>query len=320
MVQSIRSLRIFVTVAEELHFRKAAERLHMTQPPLSLHIKQLEDSIGVDLFSRTTRSVQLTPAGKELQQRATRFLAELEAMTEAVRCVGNGAVGALSLGFPTSTMFDLLPRLLEMQRSKYPQVSLVLKEQTSIELLEQLRARKLDAALVRAATTSLDPDLDYVVASEESLLLAMPQNHPLARNPSVSIQTLNKIPFIGFSAEGSRYFKELTESVFKTYGVQPDQVQESVLPTILALVEARLGVALVPESMARLKTNTLTYRAISDVKEIRKIPLYCAWRQSDVPPPVENFIAIVERCHAASVADPLVLDLAASRFSESLIL
>src|SRR5690606_19467338 len=160
---------IFVTVAEELHFRKAAERLHMTQPPLSLQIKQLEDSIGVELFCRTTRSVQLTPAGKELHQRATRLLTELDAMTEAVRSVGKGTVGSFSLGFTTSTMFDLLPRLLEVQRKRYPKVALALKEQPSMDLLESLRARKLDAALVRATPLSMEPDLEYVIASQESL-------------------------------------------------------------------------------------------------------------------------------------------------------
>jgi DNA-binding transcriptional LysR family regulator len=317
MVRSLRSLKIFVTVAEELHFRKAAERLHMTQPPLSLQIKQLEDSIGVELFCRTTRSVQLTPAGKELHHRATRILTELDAMTEAVRSVGKGTVGSFSLGFTASTMFDLLPRLLEVQRKRYPKVALALKEQTSVELLESLRARKLDAILVRAAPLNMEPDLEYIVASQESLLLALPTDHPLARFESVPIRALNQIPFIGFSADGAPYFRELLATIFKEYDVHPEQIQESVLPTILALVEARLGVALVPESIARLRTQALTYRPLLNIRETNAVPLYYAWRKAETPPPpVENFIDIVSQCRPSAASDMASLQACNSQLTE----
>lgn len=307
MALSIRSLQIFVIVAEELHFRKAAERLHMTQPPLSMQIRQLEESIGVDLFCRTTRSVQLTPAGKELQRRAGRFLSELDVMTQAVRCVGRGTVGSLSLGFPGSTMFDILPRLLTEQRSRYPQVTLNLKEMSSGELLESLRSRQLDVALVRASPSMMKPDLNYIVAGRESMVLALPIGHSLARFPTVPIEYLDKMPFIGFSADGAQYFLEFVQRMFKAHDLRPVIVQESVLPTILALVEARLGLALVPESMARLRTSELTYRPLAGADGMDVITLYCAWRQPDAVPVVGNFIDIVAKAAAPEVvrAGPL---------------
>jgi len=299
MIQSIRALRIFMAVAEELHFRKAAERLHMTQPPLSMQIKQLEKWVGVDLFVRTTRSVQLTPAGKELQQRATRFLTELEEMAEAVRRVGRGDVGSLSLGFPASTMFDILPKLLAIQQNRYPHVALNLKESPSPDLLELLRARELDVALVRASPLSMAPDLDYILAARESMVVALPSNHPLARLDAVPIERLNRIPLIGFAAKGSRYFQELVRQIFEARDLQPLIVHESVVPTILALVEAGLGLAIVPASMTKLKTGELTYRPLSGARGKDISTLYCAWRRADHTPVVRNFAEIVSRSEIA---------------------
>lgn len=293
MIRSIRSLQVFVTVAEELHFRRAAERLHMTQPPLSSQIRQLEDTLGVELFCRTTRSVQLTPAGQELKHRAIRFLADLEAMKEAVRSVGQSAGGTLSIGFTASTMFDLLPCLLEAQRAKYPQISVRLKELPSHQLLEHVRTHKLDIALARATLPLMEPDLHYMIATEEAMLLALPAGHPLGRFDAVPIRELNNTPFIGFSEDGSHYFCSLMETMFKKYDVHPQFAQFGVLPTILAFVQARLGVALVPESMARLQTQEIIYRPILDVREIEAVPLYCVWSKGGVTEIINSFINVM---------------------------
>ena len=302
MLHSIRSLQIFVAVAEELHFRKAAERLHMTQPPLSMHIKQLEESMGVHLFSRTTRSVQLTPAGKELQRHATRLLLELDEMAAEVRRVGNQTCGSLSLGFPASTMFDTLPTLLAIQRSRYPEVALNLKESPSTILLESVRARQLDVALVRALPSEIEPDLHCVVAAREAMLLALPLDHPFAKLDAVPIQRLNRIPFIGFSENGSHYFHALTQKIFSTYDVQPMIVHESVVPTILALVEARLGLAIVPASMAMLRTHQLTYRPTTGTHGMDVSTLYCVWRP-DAPQTARNFVDIVDQAGIAEFGE-----------------
>src|SRR5690625_723356 len=195
MVQSIRSLRIFVAVAEELHFRRAAERLHMTQPPVSAQIKKLEETFGVELIQRSTRNVGLTKAGKELYRRASKVLAEVECMGAAVRKVAEGNIGTLHLGFNSSTVFDVLPWLLERHRNKYPDVLLDLQESPSSEQLEALRARELDAALVRALPEMMKPDLNYIIAAREQLLLALPLRHALASWERVPIQALQHVDF-----------------------------------------------------------------------------------------------------------------------------
>lgn len=295
MVRSIRSIEIFMTVADELHFRRAAERLHMTQPPLSLRIKQLEESLGVELFCRTTRTVQLTPAGKELHERAGRWLRDLDAMTNAVRNVGQGTAGSLQLGFPPSTMFHTLPKLLEVYRGRHPQITLDLKEMPSDDLLDALRQGRLQAVLARTSPARMESDLDHVVATKEAMVLAMPKDHPLAAAEHVPVERLDRTAFIGFSATGSRYFHDFLERFFDRHEVRPLMMHESVLPTILALVEAGLGIALVPASLAKLKTERLVYRPVACKEAAEPATLYCAWRksESDVTPSVRHLIEVV---------------------------
>ncbi|GAA4321395.1 LysR substrate-binding domain-containing protein [Pigmentiphaga soli] len=290
-----------MTVAEELHFRKAAERLHMTQPPLSMHIKQLEEWIGVDLFSRTTRSVRLTPAGMELKQRVARLLAAFDEMTEAVRHVGRGASGSLNLGFSASAAFDVLPRLLAMQRSRYPQVELELREETTAALFDSLHARAIDAALLRASPAAMVPEFSYTVAAREPMVVALPLAHRLARLAEVPVERLVGEPMVGFSANGAHYFRHLVQQLFEAHGVQPLIVHEGLLPGILALVEAGVGAALVPASMARLRPGELAYRPLADGCGLDICTLYCAWRKGDFNPVVQNFVGVVD---ASGLAQP----------------
>jgi DNA-binding transcriptional LysR family regulator len=294
MLQPTRSLQVFMTVAEELHFRKAAERLHMTQPPLSMHIKQLEEWMGVDLFSRTTRSVRLTPAGVELKQRAARLLQAFEDMKVAVQRVGQGVSGSLNLGFPASTTFDVLPRLLAAQRGRYPHVTLNLHEGSTAWLLDSLRDRSLDVALVRTAPGNLSPDLSYVLAAREPLVLALAPTHPLARFEAVPVARLHRLPFVGYAAKGAHYFRDLVQQIFVRHDVQPHVVHEGLLPTILALVEAGLGMALVPASMARMRPGELAYRPLLDAEGMDCCMLYCAWRRAEQHAVVDNFAGVVE--------------------------
>ncbi|MBO9357145.1 LysR family transcriptional regulator [Bordetella petrii] len=309
MVRSIHSIQMFMTVADELHFRRAAERLHMTQPPLSLRIKQLEESLGVDLFCRTTRTVQLTPAGKELHERAKRWLQDLDIMMDAVKSVGQGTTGSLQLGFPPSTMFHTLPRLLETYRDRHPQVALDLHEMPSDDLLNAVRQGRLHAALARTSPASMGPDLDYVVAARETMVLAMPKDHPLAALEQIPAQRLDRVAFIGFSPSGSRYFHELVSHFFDAHGIRPLMMHESVLPTILALVEAGLGIALVPASLRNLRTERLTYRQVACKQPMDPATLYCVWRRPDVTPAIQNLVKVVLGNRAADEA--IAMDTAA---------
>jgi DNA-binding transcriptional LysR family regulator len=298
---SLRALRSFVVVAEELHFGAAADRLHMTQPPLSQQIRQLEAALGAELFLRTTRSVQLTVAGQLLLERARRLLADCDAIAHEVVRAGRGELGRLALGFPNSAAYRVLPRALALYRNRYPEVGLDLHEMISSDLLVALRSRRLDVALMRASCGMLGPDLECSVAASEEMLLAAPRSHPLALLEVVPIACLDGVPLVGFSAAGSRYFRETLESIFAAGRIRPLVTQESVLPTLLALVEAGLGVALVPSSVARMRSEELVYRPISGVGQASTVVLYCVRRKAESNPMVLNFVATV---HALADTQP----------------
>jgi DNA-binding transcriptional LysR family regulator len=293
MVLSLRALNCFVAVAEELHFGAAAERLHMTQPPLSQQIRLLEEALGTELFIRSTRSVQLTLAGKVLLERARRLLADSAAAAQEVQRAGRGELGRLVLGFPNSAAYRLLPKALRLYKSRYPQVELDLREMLSSDLLDALHSRQLDVALVRASSSMLGPDLDRVIASREDMVLAMPSRHPLAELSVVPIERLEGVALVGFTAVGSRYFRERLDTIFAAAQVRPRITQESVLPTILAFVEAGLGVALVPSSVAKLQSEELVYRPISGAQDTAHALLYCVRRKGDSAPAVQNFFDTV---------------------------
>lgn len=293
MVLSLRALNCFVAVAEELHFGAAAERLHMTQPPLSQQIRLLEEALSTELFIRTTRSVQLTLAGKVLLERARKLLADSAAAAQEVERAGRGEVGRLVLGFANSAAYRLLPRALRHYKNCHPQIKLDLREMLSSDLLEELRLRHLDVALVRASSSMLGPDFESVIASREDMVLALPSHHPLAELNVVPVQRLDGVALIGFTAVGSRYFRERLDAIFAAAQVQPHITQESVLPTILAYVEAGLGVALVPASVTKLRSDELVYRPISGAQDTAQVLLYCVRRKGETAPAVRNFFDTV---------------------------
>jgi DNA-binding transcriptional LysR family regulator len=289
MTLSLRALRSFIAVAEELHFGAAAARLHMTQPPLSQQIRQLESSLGTALFIRTTRSVQLTAAGVTLLDHARQLLADGEAAERAVMRAGSGEVGRLVLGFTNSATYRMLPKSVASFRADYPEVILELQEMLSGPLLSALRSRQLDVALVRLSSAMFGPGLRHLVVSREKMMLVIPRNHPLAQLSVVPLKRLEGLPFIGFANTGSRYFRETLEGIFASGRVRPRIVHESVLPTMLAMVEAGLGAALVPESVSGMRPELL-YKPVSGIGEKGTVLLHCAWRSDDENPAVHNFV------------------------------
>lgn len=294
MIFSLRALNCFVAVAEELHFGAAAKRLHMTQPPLSQQIRLLEEALGTELLIRTTRSVQLTVAGRVLLERARQLLAASETAAQEVERAGRGEIGRLVLGFPNSAAYRLLPRALRLYKKRHPQVELDLREMLSSHLLDALRSRQLDVAFVRASSSMLGPDLDRVIASREDMVLALPSQHPLAELTVVPLERLEGVAMIGFTAVGSRYFRERLDTIFAAAQVRPYITQESVLPTILAFVEAGLGVALVPSSVAKMQSDEVVYRPISGAQDTAQALLYCVCRKGETAPAVQNFFDTVE--------------------------
>ena len=289
-----RSLRAFVTVAEDLHFGRAARRLHISQPPLSQLIRQFEQELGATLFTRTTRSVQLTPAGKAMLERARRLTAEADAALVAVQRVARGEAGTLTLGFTHSTVYGVLPRTLGAWRSRYPDVGLDLKQLTSDLLLEGVRSGRIDVALARVSPDLADPELQAALIAREPMLLVMPASHELAALDAVPVQALQGLPFLHYDPQGSRYFHDLVEGIFAAAEVRPVVTHMSILPTLLALVEAGMGLALVPAAAVPQHPGALVSRPLAGAGDTALATLCSVFRHDNANPALPGFMQVLQ--------------------------
>ncbi|MGB6102350.1 MAG: LysR family transcriptional regulator [Pusillimonas sp.] len=287
-----RLLKCFAVVAEELHFGRAAQRLFMTQPPLSQSIRKLEETLSVSLLIRSTRSVRLTPAGQELQRRIVRLDTEFDDIAHALKQIDKGAKGRLSLGLTPSASYSNLSQVLYDFRRQYPEVALDLKEMNSSEMPEALRQHRLDIALVRP--TFADPDLDPVPIYAEPMVFTVRKDHPLVLKDARSIGLVQAFQheLIGYTRQTSRYFSQVLQMLATHARVEPRIVQESMTPTILALVEAGIGAAIVPSSLSRLRADTLAYLPLRGTGAIRA-QLLAARLPDHNNPAVDNFLRVV---------------------------
>lgn len=255
----LRHLRYFLAVAEELHFGRAAQRLHMAQPPLSQQIRRLEEEIGHPLFLRSSRSVKLTPAGKALVDRARRTLRKIDEDLEAVRSVARGEVGELKVGFVGSAMLTRLPAILDKYRRLYSRVQLHLNEFHTSQLIEALRDGSADVALARDAGTV--EDLHVEPAFREQFVAVVPKRHPLATLKSIPVVRLRDEPFVFFPRSAG---SDAWENSIKTLGFHPSVVQEAPQwLTIVRLIGAGLGVSIAPASVEQLVTPDVVCRKLS---------------------------------------------------------
>ncbi|QOY92170.1 LysR family transcriptional regulator [Paludibaculum fermentans] len=245
----LRHLRYFLAVAEDLHFGQAAKRLHIAQPPLSQQIRQLERMLGHALFVRTSRSVELTPAGEVLIERARRTLAKVQEDVEAVQRVGRGEDGSLTVGFVESAILSRLPAVLGRYRSVYPKVQLRLHEFHTQQLVDALRNGLVDVGLARDAGQEDWLQVEPVVI--EPFILVVPRVHRLARQETVPWAELKDEPFVFFEQSAGQKAWDRTMENCARFGFQPRIVQaaEQWL-TVLRLVGAGLGVTVAPASVA----------------------------------------------------------------------
>lgn len=285
----LRHLHYFIAVAEELHFSRAAERLHISQPPLSQQIQSLEEKLGVKLFERTKRQVHLTEAGKVFLERSYGVLAQLEQAIAATQQIGRGEVGQLAIGFVDSAMYTLLPEILKVFREQFPAVELRLHELTTQEQIQALHHKQIDIGIVRSAIR--EPGLSVECFLPESLVLALPENHPLSALTQVSLSTLASELFILFPAKlGPVFYEQIIHSCQQA-GFYPKVAQEAVqMQTIVGLVAAGLGIAIVPASMQNFHRSGVIYRPLRE--QIPKTGLYLAWRQHDFSPVVSAFLGL----------------------------
>lgn len=287
-------LAIFSAAAEELHFGKAAARLFMTQPPFSQQIKRLEELVGTALFVRTTRTVRLTPAGHVMYERVKRIAAETELLFRAVRQASKGEVGALVIGLTPTAACSPLAEALYRYREQHPEIELDLREMNSNAMEIGLRSRSIDVALMRP--TSMDADIQTTEIFQEPLLLAVRRDHAWAGRPRVTVEQSADLPLIGYSESVSPYFRRLMQTIFRHAGRRPRVVQDSMLPTMLTLVEAGIGAAIVPWTISRARGGSLTFLPLLDrSKSMASIVVASSVEQSN--PAVEGFVAAIRQSH-----------------------
>lgn len=244
----LRQLLYFTTLAETLNFHRAAERLNVSQPPLTVAIRKLEEALGVQLFLRGPRGVTLTTAGEAALEPARAALARAQEVRSAARAGQVGERGRLRVGFVGSAIYALLPRLIPLYRARYPLVELVLEDSTSIDIVRRLRTRELDVGLVRLPLLDGAGLVMRQVESDE-LVAALPSMSPLARSKRLSLASLSAQPFILHTRISVLHMATLTAC--HEAGFAPQVAQEATqVHTILSLVQSGLGVALVPGKAA----------------------------------------------------------------------
>lgn len=293
----LRQLRYFVAVAEERHFGRAALRLHMTQPPLSQAIQALEANLGTLLFARTKRSVALTPAGQALLPEAQRLLQQAATLPDLVRRAASGESGLLTLSFVSTADYSILPPLLRAFREAYPQVQIDLQEATSDLQLAQLMEGRIDAGLlIPPLPDKAKLALEYQPVLAEPLILAAPSGLKAlrAKKGKIALSELAEMPLIIFPRRISPGFHDTILGCFRAAGVTPHIGQEAIqMQTIVGLVSAGMGIALVPQSVSNLQRPGVDYRQLQDQTPLVETGL--AWRRDNVSPVLQAFLELLRK-------------------------
>ncbi|MBB6092178.1 DNA-binding transcriptional LysR family regulator [Povalibacter uvarum] len=300
----LRHLRYFITVAEEGHITRAAERLGMQQPPLSQQIRALERELDVQLFRRKPRGVELTDAGTAFLERARSILEEVDRAFATARRTARGEQGRVVVGFTGSAPFHpFVPRVIRAFREMYPLVSLVLEESGSSELVQGLHNEDIDAAFIRSPVADV---VGLVVKPllEEDMLVALPAGHALARETedrALPLSALANEIFILYKRPGGPGLYDTIITACRGAGFSPRVGQEAPrIISTLNLVAAGLGVSVVPASLRRLQMDGVVYRRLSGSAEL-KAPLILACRPGENSAAVQRFLDLVQR-PAESVA------------------
>lgn len=280
----LRQLHYFVTLADTLNFHRAAERLNMSQPPLTVSIRRLEEELGAKLFDRGSRGVRLTAEGEAALRPAREALTRVEMVREAVRRGGLGETGRLTVGFVGSAISECLPRIVPFFRTRFPDVELVLQEMTTAAIAQAVEARQLDAGLVRLPVMSR-ARLEIAVIEADVLFVALPTSHPQAHRKLLRLEDLAKEHFVLNSPVSVLH--TVVHLACQKAGFKPLVAQEATqLQTVLCLVQSGLGVALVPSRMARLAPKGVTMLPLS-VEVTTEMGIVC---RNDAGPLQRNFI------------------------------
>ncbi|MBA74064.1 MAG: LysR family transcriptional regulator [Tistrella sp.] len=283
-----RQLRYFVAVAEEHHFGRAAQRLLIAQPPLSQQIRVLERSLGTELLTRTTRKVELKPAGELLLERGRRILAELDALEDEVKKVGDGLQGSLRIGFTGSTTYGLMPRVVREASRAFDGVALAVSgEMLTPQLVRELEDQHLDVVVLRAPVPPAE--ISHVTVAREQIVAAIPSNSRLADRATLTFDDFADQVMVGYPEDSS--MSQAITARLLDHGLTPryaHRVRET--SALLSLVAAGIGPALVPQSATSLNLGGTVFREIEDAPTTE---LAVAWRTNDSSRLVERFVTFL---------------------------
>lgn len=286
----LRHLRYFIAVAEELHFSRAAARLNMAQPPLSTQIRQLEEQIGVALFLRTKRRVELTEAGEAFLVEARRALSIIERGVAIAREVGTGKRGTLRLGSVYSAIYAVVPQMLRAFAAQHPDISVELSELTVQQQLDALSSGAIDVGILRSPVH--DARVETRLLFREGIVALVPTGHELAGRGAIHVKDLAPYPFLlsGIGLHSS--FRQHVLGTFDRLGIVPNIAREiAEIHSIISLVGAGLGVALAPATVSHIRVSDVTYLRILD--DIPQIEVSLAWHRDARPPALSALLAMV---------------------------
>jgi len=283
----LRSLRYFVTVAEELHFARAAERLQITQPALSKQIAGLEKELGVQLFTRTKRTVSLTAAGQVLWEQATRLLYQADEIIQLTQRTARGEAGQLRIGFTATAAHTILPALVRDFRDRFPRVELTMLELCTEAQVAALKEGQIDIAFLHPPIDERSLKLHPIL--EENFVAVLPKHHPLLEYEQIPLSAFADESLIVHPRnEGPVLYDGLIQ-ICQQAGFQPKIVQESIsTQTRICLVAAGIGISFVSESVQSLVGTDVVCRALADCPI--KLKFAAAWRQGSTAPTLHAFL------------------------------
>jgi DNA-binding transcriptional LysR family regulator len=291
----LRHIRYFLVLAEELHFRRAARRLSITQPALSIQIRDLERSVGVPLLARTNRQVQLTEAGRAFLEGARLVVDQVDRAVQDAKRAGRGEIGELALGFVGSAAYVVLPELLRAFRKAYPQVTLRLASMTTKEQLAALAEHRLDLGLLRLPID--DSTLAWRRVTTEPLVAVLPSTHPQANEARIPLGTLANEHFILYPRADSPAIRDAIVSLCRGSGFSPTIAQESgEMQTILGLVAGGIGVALVIAPEGYRSVGDVVIKPLVEDQAAPRWDMALAWRRDrEQRPVVQAFLSASEK-------------------------
>lgn len=291
----LRQLRQFVAIAEERSYGRAAQRLHVSQPPLSVAVQRLEAEIGVRLLDRNRHGVRLTPAGEAFLQEARRTLAHAQQSVDIAQRAASGKLGTLRLSFVPSAGLTVVPHLLRLFRQDHPDVKLILSGETTSQQMVALAQGATDVGLVvpplhEAAGLRVQP------LRQEDLVLAVPCAHALAGQARVQLKDLADEDFVGFPVKEGPGFESVVMAACQDCGFIPRFVQTaSQMQAIVALVAGGLGIALVPQAMRAVAMDNVRYLAVRKGRAPVRYALGLAYSPANQNPALAAFLALAER-------------------------